>query len=72
MRLGFTVESPVFATLFLLLRKPIFASITTNGTQQKGHKVLKKTAAKRMGLLIFGPLCVSCTSLYGMKLSIDT
>ena len=31
-----------------------------------------KTAAKTMGLRMFGSLSISCTSLHGMKLSIDT
>ena len=74
--LGFKVESPTFATLFLILRKPIFRIHYKEqaAMKQKMNANYKnyKTAAKTIELLMVGSLCISWTSIHDMKLSIDT
>jgi hypothetical protein len=74
--LGFKVESPAFATLFQTLRKPSFhihykkqpAMKQTMSKKYKNYKTTSKTVGRHM----FGSLCISSTSLHGIKLNIDT
>jgi len=72
--LGSKVESPAFAILFQILRKPRFRIHYKEQTAMKKCTKYKiyKTAFQTMGLLMIGQLCNSCTSLHGVKLSIDT
>ena len=73
--LGFKVESPAFATVFLIIRMTRFHIHYNEQTAMKKKMSTKyknyKTAFQTMGLLMFGPLFNSCTSLHGVKLSID-
>jgi len=74
--LGFRVESPAFAILFQILRQPRFHTHykQQHTMKQKFSKKYKnyKTASKTVGRHMFGSLCISSTSLRGIKLNIDT
>ena len=74
--LGFKAESPAFATLFLILRKPRFY-IHYNHQHAMKQKMSTKYKITRQHSRGWDCLCLvhfanSCTSLHGVKLSIDT
>ena len=71
--LGFKVESPAFAILFQILRQPRFRIHYKQQMKQKMSKKYKiyKKASKTVGRHMFSSLCISSTSLRGIKLNID-
>ena len=74
--LGFNVENPAVAYFIPHITEakvshPLQRAARNKTKMSKKYKNYK-TAATTMGLLMFGSLCNSCTSLHVMKPSIDT